>query len=307
MNDPLCHLLKLAPGIIYNDSGFISEYVDSSDGLRLLNQHVSPLEVGKWVQVRRGIYKGDVGYVTSTESERVQLLLIPRLSQPQAKGNLSHSRSAPALFDCETVQQLHNIKPLRIQENIYSFRGDTFEHGLILKSYHSDLISTTVSCMPFESFCHFLESRHPTLMASRSSFLKPSEWHFAEGDEVHYDYVTYPTSHKSGVISALRSDAVELSTDEGIVCVSWLDIYKIIRQGDFVEVTGGVYLGRTGWVNEILERSIRIGDNYHHALSANIITIQDNQKQVSNRIEVFPIPFEYIFFTHIPLRYLTCP
>jgi hypothetical protein len=83
MNDHLRHLLNLTPGIIRNQSGLIFQHIDSSDGLRLLKmQHASPPEVGKWVQVRRGIYKGDVGYVTSTKSGGVQLLLIPRLSQP---------------------------------------------------------------------------------------------------------------------------------------------------------------------------------------------------------------------------------
>lgn len=295
MNDPLRHLLKLAPGIICNDSGFISEYVDSSDGLRLLNQHVSPLEVGKWVQVRRGIYKGDVGYVMSTESERVQLLLIPRLSQPQApEGSLSLSRSAPALFACKTVQQLYNTKPVRVQENIYSFRGDTFEHGLIIKPYHSNMISTTVSSMPFDCVSLFLRSRHPRLTASRSSFLKPLEWHFDEGDEVHYDVVEDPPSRKSGVISALRSDAVELSTDEGIVCVPWLNVLKVIRPGDFVEVTGGMYLGRTGWVGQVRKQSAFIGNDFYYGMTVNVITIQGNQKQGPDRIEVFFIPFEWL-------------
>ncbi len=271
MNEHLRQLLKLAPGIIAN-SRSIFEHIDPSEGLRLLKmQRASPVEVGTWVQVRKGIYKGDVGYViTSTESMEVQLLLIPRLSQPVAsKGNPSHSRSVPTLFDCETAKRLYNIEPVRIQENIYSFRGEKFEHGLIIKSYHSDLISTTISCIPFELLCLFLESRHPTLMASRSSFLKPSEWHFAENDEVYIDpsqlhpsiWDPNPSPLKTGVVSAIRSDTVEVSTEEGIVCVPWLKISKVIRQGDFVEVTGGKYLGQTGWVVKLEEQRGSIGDN----------------------------------------------
>jgi hypothetical protein len=67
MNDHLRRLLKLAPVIIGNSS----QHVDWSDGLRLLRmQHAtqSTLEVGKWVQVRKEIYKGDVGYITTTKS-----------------------------------------------------------------------------------------------------------------------------------------------------------------------------------------------------------------------------------------------
>jgi hypothetical protein len=175
MNDPLRHLVKRAPGIIRNQYGFISERVEFNDGLTLLKmQHASPPEVGKWVRVRKGVYKGDVGCVTSTRSGGVELLLVPRLSQRQAsrENPSSHSCSAPTLFDCEAVKRLYDIEPVRIQENIYSFRGDRFEHGLIIKSYSSDCISTTVSCMPFELLCRFLESCHPTLI-SRPQFLNP--------------------------------------------------------------------------------------------------------------------------------------
>jgi transcription elongation factor len=314
MNDHLRHLVKRAPGIIHHQSGFIFERVDSNDGLTLLKmQHVSPLEVGKWVQVRKGIYKGDMGYVTSSRSGGVELLLIPRLSQPQApKGNPSHPRSAPALFDCETVKQLDNIEPVRrIKENIYSFRGDRFEHGLIIKSYASDLISMTVSCMPFESFCLFLESCHPTLMASRFSFPKPLEWHFDEGDTVSYivDSDDGTSYHKSGVISMLRSDAVELSTEEGTVCVPWLKIRRVIHQGDFVEVTGGMYLGCRGWVGELQDQTGSLGDHLRFTGQvANIIKIEDKDKPLSDRTQVFPVPIpNECSCAHLPLRCLTYP
>jgi hypothetical protein len=305
MNDHLRHLVKRAPGIIHNQSGFISERVDSSDGLKLLKlQHVNPPEVGKWVQVRKGIYKGDVGYVTSTRGGGVRLLLVPRLSQPQSsRGNSSCSCSTPTLFDCEAANRRYNIEPVRIQENIYSFRGDRFEHGLIIKSYASELVSTSASCMPFELFCCFLESRHPRLMSSRSSFLKPLEWHFAEGDEAYI--VDDSESGKSGVITTLRSDSVELSTEEGIVCVPWLKIRKVIRQGDFVEVTGGMYLGWTGWVGELHEQMGSMGDDADYTRIgiqvAKIIMIEDKEKPLSDRTQVFPIPFECSALAHIPL------
>ena len=87
-------------------------------------------------------------------------------------------------------------------------------------------------------------------MASMTSFLKPFEWHFAEGDKVYI----LEESNKSGVISMLQSDSVELTTEEGIVCVPWLKISKAgIHQGDFVEVTGGMHLRQTGWVGELRE------------------------------------------------------
>lgn len=305
MNPYLRHLIKRTPGIVLNYSGFISEFVDSSEGLRLLEmQHASSPKVGEWVQVRKGIYKGDVGYIKSTESGGVELLLIPRLSQPQVSG--SHFCSAPTLLECEAVKRLYNIEPVHIQENIFLFRGDRFEHGLIIKSYAPDSISMTVSCMPFESFCLFLESRHPTLMAARSSFPKPVEWHFAEGDEVSI----LDNPDKPAFISTLRSDSVELSTEEGIVCVPWLKVSKVIREGDFVEVTGGVHLGRTGWVGGLHAEIVCpwLDDTRIAEQVANIIQIEDKEKPLSDRTQVFSVPNpNECSCAHIPLRHLTCP
>ena len=282
MNHHLRHLVKRTPGIVLNYSGFISELVDSSEGLQLLKmQHTSSPEVGKWAQVWKGIYMGDVGYITSIKSEGVEILLVPCLS---GNPSPSHSCSAPTLFKSEAVNRLYNIQPVEVQENIYSFRGDKFEHGLIIKSYSTDSISMTVSCMPFELFCLFLESRHPTLMAARSSFPKPVEWLFSEGDEV----CTVDNPDKPVFVSTVRSDSVELSTEEGVVCVPWLKVHKVIREEDFVEVTGGVHLGWTGWVVGLhYESGSREDDTRFMGQVATITKIEDRDKPLSDRTQVF--------------------
>jgi len=142
-------------------------------------------------------------------------------------------------------------------------------------------------------------------MASQSSFLKPSEWHFAESDEVYILDDSNP--HKTGVISTLRSDTVEVSTEEGIVCVPWLKIRKVIRQGDFVEVTGGMYLGQTGWVGSLQDHIGLFGLARFEGLGqvANIIKIEDKEKPLSDRTQVFPIPFEcsaLVLIFHLDIR-----
>ena len=248
-------------------------------------------QAGKWVQVRKGTYKGDVGHVLSTTDSEVVLLLIPRMAPP----NLSPLKRKrietfpTALFNHETVKQIYNIEPIRIHDNIYSFRNDRFEYGLIVKSYNTDSVSTAVSTMPLECFSRFRESCHPKLIA----FPRPSEWCFAEGEEVYivdhdHDHSEDefesieslfnpdPPSYKSAVISTIRDDSAELDTDGGILCVSWLKICKIIVVGDFVEVTGGMHKGQRGWVDEVTIRS----------QVANVIQLVDNEKPLPDRCEV---------------------
>ena len=164
-----------------------------------------------------------------------------------------------------------------MHDHIYSFQNDRFEHGLIVKSYNINSVSTAISTMPLQFFWRFRESCHPRLTA----FPKPSEWCFAEGEEVYViDRESYPS--ESGVISTIRDDSAELDTNEGICCVHWLNICKIICVGDFVEVTGGMHKGQHGWVDEV---------NLYTQV-ANIIRLVDKEKPVFDRCEVCPIPNE---------------
>ena len=112
-----------------------------------------------------------------------------------------------------------------------------------------------------------------------TTFPKPSEWCFAEDDAVYIVDDSNPPSYKSGIISTIRDDSAELDTDEGIICVGWLKICKIIHVGDFVEVTGGMHKGQSGWVEEVdLDTKV-----------ANVTQLVDEEKPQSDRCEVCPI------------------
>ena len=284
MNDDLRRLLRLTPGILCNRCGLSFQRIPLDEWLALLKH--SPLkelpQLGKWVQVRRGVYKGDVGYVLSVAASEVNLLLIPRLA---LRSKRKRSREPPQLklFDHETVKQYYAIEPHRIRENIYSVGNDRFEHGLIVRLYSFDSVSR-VSTIPLGSFGLFGISGHPKLISSRSSFPRPSEWYFGEGEEVYIvddssESFTGP-SYKSGFISTLRDDAVELDTKEGIAIVSWMDICKVMRLGDFFEVTGGLHKDQKGWV-DVVDLRTRV---------ANIIRMVDKPgKTFSDRPEVCPI------------------
>jgi hypothetical protein len=244
-------------------------------------------QVGKWVQVLKGTYKGDVGYVLSTASWGLELLLVPRLSLPDQLGSKRKRSPTMALFDEETREFYYKVPdPDRIEENFCSFGGNRFQHGLIVKRYSLDSVSTTVSSIPLKSFNFFHFSGHPELIASESTYPRPSEWFFAEDDKVFI-----VPSFKAGIISTLRNNSVELNTkDSGTVSVPWLKICKVIRGGDFVEITGGIHQGRTGWVVEVNMIN----------LVANIIPTKDEETQLSDCSKVCPTLNEYPF-THIPL------
>ena len=279
MNKQLGKLLTITPGVFQNRDGLVYQWIERSEGLKLLTMSDSnPL--GQWVKVRRGIYKGDVGHVMSTRDSSVRLLLVSRLLPPKSNGVHTHS-TAPALFDHETVKQVYGTEPVRVNENIYSFQGKTFEHGLVIKEFSLNSVSKTVSSIPLHLFCLFEESSHPNIEACRSIFPKPSEWCFAEGDEAFIWKECYPPSYKSGTISALQTDSIELTTMEGIVKVPWLFVRKVVREGDYVEITGDMHQGQAGWVVGF-PTTVTNRDN----MATIALQVEDKATLLSDRIEV---------------------
>jgi hypothetical protein len=239
------------------------------------------LEVGTWVQVRRGIYKGDVGYVSSVAASTVHLLLIPRLPPLDQ----SHSKRKPSLT--RPTLKLFGHEPLILDddnerhEKVYSWGKHKIEHGLIAKSYNFDSVSTPVSTIPLQLFVLFLDSRHPKI--PKTSFPRPSEWNFTENEKVYIlDDESIPSSRKPALFSTSRRDSAELETDEGIVVVPWITICKAIEIGDFVEVTSGLrgLQKDQGWVDQV---------DLLYTRMANIIRMPDEGKPFSDHPEVRPI------------------
>lgn len=278
-NENLHSLLLQTPGLYLRNSDIIMEHIEFNDWKSLLTMHgfKDTPKVGEWVGIRKGSYKGDVGYVNTVDGLGIQLLLVPRLPAPQPSGTL-HKRkrpspSGPTLFKPASIKEDYGIQPTCIAGNLYSFRGNHFDHGLIVKVFDFSSVSKARH-MPLHLVYHFVESQHPTLTES-STFPRPLEWEFAEGDEVEVDY--WPAI-KQGNITSLQSDSVEvkLSNKETSVVVSWLRIRKLIPLGHYVEVTGGEYKGRKGWFDG-LEQGTG---------GARVIELEDTEKPLADRMTV---------------------
>lgn len=280
--------------MILDRNGLVFRFIPPSEGLELLKMQptLNGPQAGQWVQVLKKTYKGDVGYVLSTTSWGVELLLIPRLSPDvlDSKRKRSRTRADMARFDYETIIQLYHVKPALLDDNVYSFKKEMFEHGLIVKSYTFDSVSTPVSTIPLKPFCLFRASNHPKLMKSLSTFPRPLEWRFAEGDEVYIVDGSYPPSYKSGTISTLQEDSAELATDEGIICVRLVNVCKVIRAGDYVEVTGGIHKGQKGWVvNLILDTQV-----------VEVVRVVDEEKPIPQSPEMFEVPANLLVRLTVP-------
>jgi hypothetical protein len=74
-------LLKLTPGIIWKRSGVVHQIVNPSDWVRLLTMQdpMTVMNASQWIQVHKGPYKGDLGFVTHVKTWGARVLVIPHL------------------------------------------------------------------------------------------------------------------------------------------------------------------------------------------------------------------------------------
>src|SRR5271168_5504818 len=113
----------------------------------------------------------------------------------------------------------------------------------LLRPYNFHLISPTAE-IPSNLFYLFLYSDHPLILTSK--FPKPQEWIFEEDDPV-----IISSSGEHATIAAVRPGNLEVgrSNGSGTMAVPWSDVRKVIKVGDFVEVTSGPLIGLGGWVD----------------------------------------------------------
>jgi hypothetical protein len=90
-------LLSLTPGVIRKQSGLVRQVINPSDWVKLLTMQdpTTVVEVGQWIRVRKGVYKGDLGFVTHVEAWGARVLVVPRLKipTPQEATSLKRKRT----------------------------------------------------------------------------------------------------------------------------------------------------------------------------------------------------------------------
>lgn len=146
MNKQLRSLLNLMPGIVH--TRLDCQRITHEDGMKLLQmrQFSPPEYVRNWVQVRKGLYKGDVGYVQSAESWGIRLFLIPRLLPPQ-----DTTVSRPKENTLASVLSLHYSTP-NISNSATMLRlTASWRMCIPLKATHSSM-DLSSSCTTFIRF-----------------------------------------------------------------------------------------------------------------------------------------------------------
>jgi transcription antitermination factor NusG len=279
MNNNLLQLLSVTLGVNSPGLGILRHLVNFSDWLKMLTMHDprTVFQVGNWVRVGKGKYKGDVGFVSRVENF-VEVLLVPRLNPPTtidtSKRKRTAVRSKPELFDPDTIKAVYGIDPKCGPEGIHTAFGLKFESGLLLKPYNFHSISPTTE-IPSYLFYLFLYSDHPLILTSK--FPKPQEWIFEEDDPV-----IIGSSGEHATVVAVGPGHLEVgrSNGSGTMAVPWSDVRKVIKVGDFVEVTSGPLIGLGGWVVCIDEEIVNLVEKVASTTSTDMVKIYSGQSDL---------------------------
>ena len=229
------------------------------------------LQVGNWVQVRKGKYKGDVGFVARVENF-VEILLVLRLNPPTTidtlKRKLTVVRSKPELVAPDTIKEVYAVDSRYGPEEAFTALGLQFQYGLVQKAYdfHSVFPTTIIPSSLF--FSLFLISGHPLILSSE--FPKPEEWIFEEGESVYIR-----SSGEWATVTAVEPCHLEVcrSNGSGNTVVRWNDIHKAIQVGDFIEVTSGSLIGMAGWVDCVDEEVVNVVEKVAGATSPDTVKV----------------------------------
>ncbi|KAJ3990783.1 hypothetical protein F5050DRAFT_1700995 [Lentinula boryana] len=221
---------------------------------------------GQWIQIKRGLYQGDVGLVVDDyryddSTTGVKVLVVPQLEFSNEDGPPTSSSSKRKRLPSRPSPQLFN--PSRCiqdqlfcrEKHVYSYKSWRFEYGLQLKTYNKLTLSPAREIPA--AICHlFMESKervaNENALIEMSSMPVPSFWRFETGDHI---IVYSPTGAKLGTIVSLPENYNTLLPqcevdveEEGSQLVSIRDLQKNIILGEFIEVLAGVHAGKKGFV-----------------------------------------------------------
>ncbi|KAE9389830.1 hypothetical protein BT96DRAFT_1002876 [Gymnopus androsaceus JB14] len=144
---------------------------DLRNCLYIINTNNDPVFAPQqWVQVKRGLYKGDISLVCDTfhgagSARGVKIWVVPRLGLTYEDRSSSSSSKRKCrspcpplkLFDRESCMQLEGS--LEVGKFMYSYKSWSFKYGLQVKAFHPSSLSPAQE-MPTSVYSLFMEAQN---------------------------------------------------------------------------------------------------------------------------------------------------
>jgi transcription elongation factor len=211
-----------------------------------------------WVRIKRGRYKGDIGYVFDPDQlNGLIAVLIPLRDFPY-----SMSQGSVALLDRSRLPNDKPISDIFLGEQVVgcSYKGEKYYKGLLLKHFDRDCLEL-VTCPHVDDIRLHLQSGwdSPFLGKTKVAF---SMQFLRTGDAVRVivgelrSWVATVTSVDHSYGSASLELILDGRTRQAQMRLE--DIEKVFRVGDMVRVVAGSHLGLEGYIIQMSEEIFHV-------------------------------------------------
>ena len=235
--------------------------VSPNECVQLVNMPTAenPLSEGTWVRIKRGRYKGDVGYITRVrKNAEVRLLLVPRIHYQEGP---TWTRPPQDLFRVDLARAVFGEdKVVRLADDTFLFQEKRFEGGLLSHSFSRGALT-------MEGAFPLLEEIELFSQSPRWDARARLKW---ESDVVAAalrvdDRVEITEGELKGAVGRVTkkdNDRVEVQPlshflgqrpfDVDLrVCLLPSQVRRIFKIGDYIQVRCGNHAGKYGYIVDL--------------------------------------------------------
>lgn len=213
---------------------------------------------GSWVRPKKGLYKGDIGFVRCFTSELVDVVLVPRvcmeLPDPSSKGKRKRQlrdRPSRRLFNPAEIIKVFGPEAAVFGDGTYLFKNEIYKDGYLCSLFdHSDL---TIEFNPTtDEIAPLVVSSEFSSVALEKLVAKNTAAGLSIGDNV--EIISGEPQGLRGKLANVEMDTVQITLESSsngsvhLIEIPRKDVRKYFEVGDYVKVKAGTEQGRSGWV-----------------------------------------------------------
>lgn len=217
---------------------------------------------GDWIQLRKGSYKGDPGIVTSVSPsrDRLKLAVVPRRSQLQSNGNKRKRPTRPsrALFNLQTAIKTQGVNAVQIKDDgeLFTLDNELYTTGglrIICAGAVTDVKAASPDIGTLHQFA--IAGLDPGQEASTLLLRLHDTVKVNKGGMAGAIAVVLDIQHNIARIG-LYSDSDNVEVEESV-----RNLERVFTVGDYVIVKIGPFAGACGFVVEVTEHHLHIGNS----------------------------------------------
>jgi ribosomal protein L24 len=211
-----------------------------------------------WVRIKRGRYKGDIGYVFDHDQLNGFIaVLIPLRDFPY-----SMSQGSVALLDRNRLPNDKPISDIFLGEQVVGcvYKGEKYYKGLLLKHFDRDCLEL-VTCPHVDDIRLHLQSGWDSPFVGKTKVAFSMQF-LRTGDAVRV--ITGELRSRVATVTSVDhsygSASLELILDGRTrqAQIRLEDIEKVFRVGDMVRVVAGSHLGLEGYIVQMSEEIFHV-------------------------------------------------